>query len=506
VDRACVHLHGGLVPWTVDGGPWAWFRANGEKGISFMNPGPTPNSADYFYPNDQSARLVWYHDHAVGITRLNAYAGLASAYIIRDPFEQLLIQTGIIPQAEIPLIIQDKTFKTESDDYGNPGDLHYTISYDPNAFELAPPANPPVPSCVPEFFADTILVNGAAYPFVDVEPRRYRFRILNGANARFFNLQLYYAQNGNETEANLAAPGPAFIQFGTEGGFLPQPVVLNAPPKMMAFDPVTGNATAYTLLLAPAERADVIIDFSNVPVGSKLILWNDSPAPFPAGDPSISNPGTGPDTSTLLQFRVVPRTGARDRFDFNRTLLALKFALAPFALQKLPPAFAAGVRDLTLNEDFDEFGRLRQLIGTNVKIDPNAASYGRAYADLATEVVKKGSIEVWRIANLSGDTHPIHFHLVNVQILSRQPFDAVNYNGTPLYTGPKTLPDPNERGWKETVRMNPGEVITCIMKFDLAKVPFPVPMSPRTGGHEYVYHCHILEHEEHDMMRPLVVK
>jgi spore coat protein A len=132
--------------------------------------------------------------------------------------------------------------------------------------------------------------------------------------------------------------------------------------------------------------------------------------------------------------------------------------------------------------------------------------FGRAYDSEPTEIVRAGSTEVWRILNLTGDTHPMHFHLVNVQVLSRQPFNVPGYDGVPEFTGPARLPDANELGWKETVRMNPGECTTIIAKFDLPKVPYNVPNSPRTGGHEYVWHCHILEHEEHDMMRPLIVK
>jgi spore coat protein A len=160
------------------------------------------------------------------------------------------------------------------------------------------------------------------------------------------------------------------------------------------------------------------------------------------------------------------------------------------------------VRQLTLNEDFDEFGRLIQLLGTNVPTGHEF--YGRAYMDSATETPKSGKVEVWQIANLTGDTHPIHFHLVNVQILSRQPFDSYA-NGVPTGLGALRGPEPTELGWKETVKMHPNEITTVIMKFDLPRVPFQVPDSPRTGGHEYVWHCHILEHEEHDMMRPLIV-
>jgi FtsP/CotA-like multicopper oxidase with cupredoxin domain len=168
----------------------------------------------------------------------------------------------------------------------------------------------------------------------------------------------------------------------------------------------------------------------------------------------------------------------------------------------LPPGVP--VRPLTLNEAFDGYGRLIQLLGTN---QPLNGGFGRAYEDPATETPKAGSTEVWQIANLTGDTHPIHFHLVNVQVLGRQPFNVDTYHGTPSYTGPARDPDRTELGWKETVRMNPEEVTTVIMRFDLPAAPphVTIPSSPRTGGNEYVWHCHILEHEEHDMMRPLVV-
>jgi len=147
----------------------------------------------------------------------------------------------------------------------------------------------------------------------------------------------------------------------------------------------------------------------------------------------------------------------------------------------------------------DEFGRLIQRLGTTERLYNE--TFARNYEDAPTETPSAGAIEVWRVFNTTGDTHPIHFHLVNVQIISRQAFRA----GRPRFLGPPRPPDANELGWKETVRMNPGECTTVIMKFDLPSAPFAIPASPRTGGHEYVWHCHILEHEEHDMMRPLVV-
>jgi spore coat protein A, manganese oxidase len=537
-NRAVIHLHGGLVPWTSDGGPFGWFTPDGRHGPDFRNPGGNPGEAVYYYPNDQSARLMWYHDHALGITRLNAYAGLASAYIIRDDFEDGLVRAGLIPTREVPLVIQDKTFVpstgTDPGGRGNPGDLWYPSVYDPLRWERFPGNGngdiQPLPgsSCVPEFFSDTIVINGAVWPSVSLEPRHYRFRILNGSQARFYNLQLYYA-DASGVDADLTKPGPRFVQIGTEGGFLPFPTVLNNPPRQIGFDidpnsPTCGNATSYTLLLAPAERADVIIDFSNVPAGSRLILYNDAPAPFPGGDPSNDYPPTdssgGPDTRALMQIGIIPRNGPADPSSLS--LLesvavngagianAISGALLP-AITRFDRRQAAAVRDLTLNEDFDGYGRLIQMLGTNVSLGKNNegdVTFSRAYMDDPTETPKAGAVEIWRIFNRTGDTHPIHFHLVNVQVLSRQPFDADNYNGTPVFLGPARPPDANERGWKETVRMNPNECTTVAMKFDLAKVPFDVPLSTRTGvrGHEFVWHCHILEHEEHDMMRPLIIR
>ncbi len=550
VNRASVHLHGGHVPWTSDGGPQAWFAPDGTGGMSFLNSGALPGQADYYYPNDQSARLMWYHDHAMDITRLNAYVGLASAYIVRDAVEEAMIQDNLIPEREIPLIIQDKSFVDGRDrDYkwGKKGDLWYPFQYEKaeqstnGRWGYGPDTDPPAivsntqlpgVSVVPEFFSDTIVINGAAYPYLEVEPRAYRFRILNASQARFYNLQLYFALDTAPAEPNLRAPGPAFVQIGTEGGFLPAPVVLNDPPLQIGYDmaedsPTPGNVNRYTLLMGPAERADLIIDFSEVAPGSQLILYNDAPAPFPGGDDvndytapapghilfgsHISHPGVGPNTRTLMQFRVVPLVGPKDPASLNVLKHFSRFSAAfSDAVRSSVPTLnkkSVKVRDLTLNEDFDDFGRLIQRLGTveqNEFNNQGLPTWSRSFDAPATEVVNAGETEIWRIFNLTGDTHPIHFHLVNVQVLGRAPFDV----STPEFEilTPLRDPDPNELGWKETVRMNPMEVTVVMMKFDLPKVPDAVPVSPRTGGHEYVWHCHILEHEEHDMMRPLIVK
>jgi len=545
-NRTATHLHGGLVPWISDGGPFDWWAPNGTHGASFLNndvlaPGNIgTNKAEYYYPNNQSARLVWYHDHAFGITRINAYAGIASAYVITDGYEAALAGSpynipGPLDPRTLYLVFQDKIFYTGSNDpdgYPVPGarsgDLWYAHVYDPDRWSVDPnnPSGPsklpdPNKSVIAEFFGDTMLVNGAAFPYVEVEPRQYRFRMLNACNARFLNPRLVYALSNSTSstlsaEPNMSKPGPAFIQIQSEGGYLPAPAMLNGPGQKQ-------------LLMAPAERGDFIVDFRNVPAGSVLLLYSDAPGPYPSGDARndysptniltpFAKPGYGPNTRTLLQFRVKPRIGAQNP---SISLPANFTPTDPFILSQTPGVptpipNGVNVRRLTLNEGFDEYGRLTQFLGTDQPTGLGGSVAGIAYTGPPTEVVNAGASEVWEILNLTADTHPMHFHLVNVQVLSRQNFDAVNYTGgAPSYTGPEKAPDANELGWKETVRMNPGQVTRVFMKFDLPVVPFNVPTSSRIDAygmtpagkksHEYVWHCHILEHEEHDMMRPLVV-
>jgi spore coat protein A, manganese oxidase len=582
-NRAALHVHGGLLDWSSDGGPFHWFApaaAGGYYGPSISDPtvpvrndangiALAPGQVEVYMPNDQSARFVWYHDHAFGLTRLNAYAGVASAYLITDAQEQWLIKNGILPNTPgyplgIPLAIQDKTFLTQAAinagyplASAKPGDLFYPYQYEIDdgvnpkgrwAWDSSKKTPPTPISAVPEFYSDTAIVNGVAYPYLPVEQRHYRFRVLNGSQARVYNLNLYYESNTKPGEVDTKKAGPAIVQIGTEAGFLDFPALLNSPPQpcQIVLDSA-GNWQAnskYNLLLAPGERVDIIVDFSNVPAGSNLILYNDAPAPFPmgdarndyyTGDPDFSDtglgtggapttlPGFGPNTRTLMQFRVVARNGAADppSLSLLEGLARVGAAvggsqfnalMAPAAA--ISPASAVKVRNLTLNEDFDSYGRLIQQLGTDVVTDPTAGTFLRDYDSAPTEVIKAGSTEIWRIYNLTGDTHPMHFHLVNVRVLSRRPFTYTIANGKLKPTlGPARPADPNERGLKETVRMNPGEMTEILIKFDLPKkLPFSVPYSPRLQqqynglkGYEYVWHCHILEHEEHDMMRPLVI-
>lgn len=544
--RAAVHLHGGLVPWPSDGGPFHWFSAGhtgapGSPGASSVV-GPSvmpwlpevdaagnPTSvltSDYWYPNNQSARFMWYHDHAVGITRLNAYAGLATGYLLTDDAEKALMNTLQIPffhpvaggrpphQRQVPIVVQDKIFAPNQYGKGSTGDIWYPDTYDTQFFELAESGEPPSPSEVSEFWGDTMLINGTVYPYLDVEPRRYRLRILNACNTRFLSLRLVAAAGKSfpdSAEPDLTEPGPVMTVIGSEGGFLDG---LTAPRGVE----YTNRATM-PLVLAPAERSDILVDFSRVHAVSAtrptcFILYNEAPVPYPGGTdlgdfyPENKKlamppaPGYGPNTRTLLQFRVLPLGAVTGDSKPDPTPGAWELPPSP-----APQPTEPGTRDLALYEVTDSFGRLAQNLGT--------LPFPLAQVDAPTEVVRGGTVEVWRVFNTTGDAHPIHFHYVNVRVLDRQPF--LWKGGEPMVHGSRIPPEPCEQGWKETVRMNPGECIRLLVEVPaLGNVTPPgvtIPESPRLAAppysmpsaQEYVWHCHILEHEEHDMMRPLIV-
>ncbi|HEY3275424.1 MAG TPA: multicopper oxidase domain-containing protein [Syntrophorhabdaceae bacterium] len=630
VNRTAVHLHGGLVPWISDGGPFDWFGPLGDHGLSFLNnqvlnPIHLPGSAEYYYPMNQSARFMWYHDHAFGITRLNAYAGVASGMLVRDGFEAGLIDSGLPNYIEaggneLPIVIQDKIFvgpdiKTKDPKWvgglnlqsvtRNPGSLWYAHTYEPNQidgsgrWDLGPGGLPlPDPSAIPEFFGDTMLVNGTTFPEATVQARRYRLRLLNACNARFLNLQLYIddgSPNGitletdpnnvnfgnprNTPFVNGATTRPTWLQIGTEGGFLASPKEVPSNTPFLITDPefLGGGASLdpsqiqKSLIVGPAERPDLIVDFRTVSPGTKVILYNDAPSPFPSGDDrndyfpgwntqgqngnppgafglgnpvnGLTQPGFGPNTRVLMRFSVVAASGQADKPLAINTSTNLAAGIDPtllptwgFTNDSILPFTK---RFLSLNEYFDEFGRLIQILGN--AHDPFGSPYDAAATYLnyglppgskttvgaSVESVHHDDTEVWEIYNTTGDVHPMHFHLVNVQVINRQKFDPLSYPYVP--SGDIIPPLANEVGWKETVPMYPGTVTRVIMKFELpvivdkklrpvstkakgAKgcIQLPIkdgqpPASPRTGGNEYVWHCHILEHEEHDMMHALVV-
>jgi len=771
-NRGELHLHGGRTPWISDGTPHQWITPAGEvtdypTGVSVENvpdmPDPGPGAQTYYWTNQQSARMLFYHDHAWGITRLNVYVGEAAGYLIRDTTEQALIAAGIIPGLnpadEIPLVIQDKTWVDASTIAatdptwawgtqpwdGTPGaamtpvegDLWWPHVYMPaqnpfdfsgiapmgrwafgpyfwpatnNFFQPIPnpyydpacdpnnPATPgsfggfcqapeipssPNPSWGAEAFMDTPTVNGTAYPVMNVDPKPYRFRILNAAHDRFFNLQMYIADNNppvpvNTPEnppvcADFAAPGydnlfantcaaetevrmvsaspdavstappggvvvpkpptwpedgrpggvpdwswvgPSWIMIGTEGGFLPQPVVLPNNPVTWNNDVTTfnaGNVNGGSLIVGPAERADVIVDFSAY-AGKTLILYNDAPAPWPALDPHYdyytdapdnremggadTTPiGFGPNTRTIMQIKVAAGAGTafnmanlteafdpadgvspgvfRDAQDpiivgqgnmnptgdpalyeaflfdgtdfsaynsnYNTTFPAVypNWGIARIndtAISFYNPT-AAAIQTVTMEkkaiqdeqgETFDEFGRMRAGLGLTLQT-PVAGRVNfilQSYSDPPSEVVAEEGVQVWKITHNGVDTHPVHFHLFDVQVLNRVGWD-----------GFMRLPDPTELGWKDTVRISPLEDTIVALKPVTPKMNFGVPESirplnpakpigdatalslvdPVTGeawlepnlnrmfnlDWEYVWHCHILSHEENDMMRPI---
>ena len=442
------HVHGAEVEPQSDGGPMTWFTAGfAEKGEDWQKEVLT-------YANNQLPATIWYHDHAFGFTRHNVYAGLAGFYVITDP----ATEPAGLPSGpyDIGLAIQDRMFTTD-------GQLWY-----PNEGETEIH-----PVWIPEFFGDVILVNGKVWPYLNVEPRKYRFRILEGANARFFSLALVDPVTG--------APGPAFHQIASDGGYLAEPVILNDPA-----DPHSPR-----LVMAPGERAEVIIDFSGYAPGAELVLRNNAKAPFPNGE--SADPQT---VGQIMMFRVVPLTSP-DNSVIPQTLATVNSLSNPSV-----------TRVMTLNEIMSEGGPIGALLN------------GMTFHGDATEYPVLGSTEMWEVVNMTGDTHPIHLHLVQFQLLNRQKINRNRYDHAFMQANPelpahdyvpvpvepylkgKPMPAPaNERGWKDTFRMNPGEVTRILVRFA------PQDESPSfsfdaTAEPGYVWHCHILEHEENDMMRP----
>jgi len=829
-NRTAMHLHGGNTPWISDGTPYQWVKPKGETGsnkgtsVSYVpdmwfdaagnlipnsptctqgsttctTAGATNNPGDgaltFYYTNQQSQRLMFYHDHAEGLTRLNVYDGLAGAYILQDDTEKAMTNGGavggqvftpVLPADMIPLVIQEKTFVPDNtvprlNFYGpfasqlnsqdptwrwgtgraapalnGTGDLWVPHVYMPNQnpgdpsganplgrWDYGPWFWPPYtgimngqvanpyydPSCVPantvlgtcegpyipgipngntvtstlneptgtpEAYNDTPLVNGTVYPYVTVEPKKYRLRILNPGNDRVLNLSLVIAASKNTdttavgnagannnpailcdgttgvnpadcTEVKMVpfdstqnkakafpphwytgqkggvtfdgrpsgvfapeARGPEMVQIGTEGGFLSSPVEIKNQPINFEYNVkniVVGNIKEHALLLGPAERADVIVDFSQF-AGSTIILYNDAPAAAPAADLRVDYytgdldntdtggsfstlPGYGPNTRTIMQFRVGSAcSSANCGTGINRApsnnhpaddvdsgnLASLSGAVqTAFRTSQEPiivpqaaynPVYGTNVADTTggavsrisdtqlsftplqdtsvfpstmqtapvtlsmapksIIEQFtNDFGRMNALLGVEVPLTTWATqtSIPQAYIDPPTELVKitpndtatpiSGTLndgtQIWKITHNGVDTHPVHFHLFHVQLINRVGWD-----------GAIRGPEPNELGWKDTVRMNPLEDIIVALRPKTMSLPFKVPNShrllnassssfkgdladffnldPITGnasnvsnvttnfGWEYVWHCHILGHEENDFMRTIAV-
>ena len=397
--RTVAHLHGARVPTKDDGYPDDWFT-----------PG---HSRTCHYPLEQESATLWYHDHAMGLNRLNIYAGLQGMMLLRDEREDSLhLPNG---RYEIPLVLYDRNFSVD-------GQLYY-----PTSGDLEHP-------WVPEFDGDAILINGKIRPYVEVEPRLYRLRVLNGANSRFFALSM--------------EKGQPFWQVGSDQGLLSAPVKLGY------------------LNLAPAERADLLIDFSQA-AGQHVHLKNGG--------------------LEILQFRVGPARTRATRTagvkDSGSSLLPVKFPAAFEPVVRTDVATATVTRTITLDEALNGRGDSMLMVLNR-----------KRWMEPVTEKPKLNSTEIWEFVNLTEDTHPIHLHLVRFQVLDRRTFDVFAYRNAKglRYLAAAMAPEPNEMGWKDTVQCPPGMITRIITKFE-----------GYTG--KYLYHCHILEHESNDMMRPFEV-
>ncbi len=509
------HLHGGEVPPVLDGNPNAWFTADGVyRGHAYYSKtGAVANGAMYRYPNTQEAAPLWFHDHALGLTRLNVYAGLAGGYLIVDP--ALTLPTGLHPTGLqqgtagsvdyiIPLVIQDRMFDTN-------GQLYF-----PN---MGP--NQEHPFWMMEFFGDTIVVNGKVWPYLNVEARRCRFLLINGSNARTYELSLH---------------GQHLWQIATDGGYLDAPV------------------RVHKLTVMPGERADIMIDFSGLE-GRTLILKNHGRAPFPDGAPP-----DGATVGRVLQFRVGPSTLAGADASYNP---AHGGALRPPMRRLVNPAAGtlavvpSKTRQLTLNAMMGagEMEMVELLLnntkmsgkraGGTVRTDFTAVTVG-GITEYVSELPAEGETEVWEIVNLTADAHPIHTHLTQVQVINRQRFhrnryskayegafpggasmfgdgppltyapsvaSGLKYGGNPniqpYLHGPVHPPEVNEAGWKDTVIAYPGQVTRIAVRFaptDAATgAARNYSFDPDAGAHGFVWHCHILDHEDNDMMRPIKI-
>ncbi len=457
------HLHGGEVPSGSDGGPETWFTWNGIHGADYSTYEDTdPNAAVYYYPNEQEATTLWYHDHALGITRLNVMSGLAGFYLLRNPDDTIapLLPSG---KYEVPIVIQDRIFQNNGDMFF-PGDG----------------VNPDVhPYWQPEFFGNTIMVNGLVWPNMNVDQGQYRFRFLEGSNARFYTLS-FVTDYGLISET--AWP---FTKIGTDGGYLQAPV----------------TATEFTF--APGQRVDLLFDFSGFALGTKIIVKNTANSPFPDGDPI--DPDT---TGQIIQFTVTDNDGpdaAVMPATLNPTLPAGPWPTlpAPTVTRMLP--------------FFEEMSAIDEPLGVFLN--------GQKWAGPITELPEIGATEEWWLINPTEDAHPIHLHLPQFQVVYRQQFNASEYqaaweavNGpapvpvdtvpeevdvTPYLIGDPVYPSAEEIGWFDTTITPPGWVTVIRVRFtsqDATGYTFNA-----TEGPGYVWHCHILEHEDNEMMRPYKV-
>ncbi len=480
------HVHGAHTTEDSDGYAEAWYlpaQAALDPNITFTTGtffdyfntkyghGWTPGAATFKYPNDQPASTLWYHDHTLGMTRLNVYAGPAGFWLIRGGLNDLnlgYVAPGVGDDpfgeyTEIPIAIQDRSFNAD-------GSLFYP---DNRAFfeglsilQLLIPFIPDIacdglfsdvsPIWNPEFFGNMMVVNGRTWPYLDVEQTRYRFRFLNGCNSRFLILK--------------TDNGMPFYQIGGDQGFLPMTVQLDE------------------LLMAPAERADVILDFTDISVGTEIILVNLGPdEPFGGGIPGTDfDPADPASTGQVMMFRV-KAGNSLPKGDLPAVLPAAPFP-GPHTLTRQVSLNEEESRSVRASEDMsgnivldcatgEVFGPTAALLGT---LNPDGTGNPLLWMDPITENPALFSTEMWEIHNFTMDAHPIHIHQVHFEVVNRE--DAAgNVRG----------PESWETGYKDTVIAYPGEITRVKALYDLPGF--------------YVWHCHIVEHEDNEMMRPFHV-
>ncbi|XP_043700759.1 multicopper oxidase LPR1-like [Telopea speciosissima] len=431
-----VHLHGGIGEPQSDGSSKAWFTAG------FRDTGPTWSKKTYRYHNLQQPGNLWYHDHAMGLTRVNLLAGLIGAYIIRHPKIEAPLGLPQGNEFDRPLVVFDRSFRTDGSLYMNSTGNNPSIH----------------PQWQPEYFGDMIIVNGKAWPRMTVRRRKYRFRIINASNARFFR---FFLTNGMR-----------FIHVGSDSAYLARPVMVKK------------------LLLGPSEIADVIIDFSNS-TSEWVILANDAAYPYPSGDPTDEINGK------VMKFVI---KGQRE-VDMYRV---------PAELIKYPApdvSSASTTRYIVMYEYTSSIDE-----PTHLYIN------GRSYEEPATEMPRAGSTEIWNVINLTEDNHPLHIHLGLFVVLNQTELvnvdefrecmmkmnDAVKCQVRKYARGKQIRVPTHERGWKNVFKMTPGCLTRILIRFSYihsnASYPFDATAEPG-----YVYHCHILDHEDNVMMRPLKI-
>jgi bilirubin oxidase len=481
-----------------DGYPEAWYLPNADnipagyakKGSNFdqiPGVGFTPGAAVFQYPNTQRATTLWYHDHALGMTRANVYTGLAGFYLIRDSNTdpQGLPKDGF----EVPLVIQDKSFNSD-------GSMFFP---DNRAFfegvavpDLQIPFIPDItltgaqsdvsPIWNPEFFGNTMLANGKTWPKMNVEQRRYRFRILNANDTRVMFLKI--AADATARPGVSAVP---FWQIGADGGFLPKP------------------AKQDQLLIAGAERMDVIVDFTNVPKGTKLYLINEGPdEPFGGGVPGVDFNFADPNTTgQVMQLTVVQRTSIDtstkpqflslpSRTKLGKATKTRTVSLNEAESESVFVIFADGKIKESNSAQAVAFAPVEALLGI-ATVDANGVitPLRKEWMEPITEDPALNSTEIWEIYDFTEDAHPIHIHQVQFEVINRQDI-AIAADGTAtLVPGTITGPEAGETGTKDTVLVYPSKLTRVKAKFDIPGL--------------FVWHCHILSHEDNEMMRPYCV-